>query len=298
MAETPSRPTTTEPTTPLMASDNGTTSPPTETEEVIDAPDDDEDADSDDGLDPFRDDDPTLHNPYPLRLINPLASFHVSSSKPTCSIASLLHPSIATYWQSDGPQPHTLTAHFFKRVYIVKLRLLLDFKRDESYTPTRMEFWAGTGRHDLCVFGAWEGVRPSGWVDVLAPLHDDGGSDGGEEEGGWGRKEKGIWCHLVEVRVLENHQNGKDTHMRGIQIFSLADEKGVRRGLVDDGGEESEDESMEDEEEEEEEEEEDEDGGGGGIGDGRGVGRGKSLFDRKGMGGMDEPDWLREPVIR
>ncbi|KAI4244586.1 MAG: hypothetical protein LQ352_006766 [Teloschistes flavicans] len=62
MAETPSRPTTTEPTTPLMASDNGTTSPPTETEEVIDAPDEEEDADLDDGLDPCM---ATLSLPIP-----------------------------------------------------------------------------------------------------------------------------------------------------------------------------------------------------------------------------------------
>ncbi|KAL9578347.1 MAG: hypothetical protein Q9212_005779, partial [Teloschistes hypoglaucus] len=55
MAETPSRPTTTEPTTPFMVSDNGTVSPPpTETEEVIDGADDDddEDAESGDDLDP------------------------------------------------------------------------------------------------------------------------------------------------------------------------------------------------------------------------------------------------------
>lgn len=27
-------------------------------------------------------------------------------------------------------------------------------------------------------------------------------------------------CFFLQVRVLENHQNGKDTHIRGIQIFA------------------------------------------------------------------------------
>lgn len=42
---------------------------------------------------------------------------------------------------------------------------------------------------------------------------------------------------VLQVRVLENHQNGKDTHIRGMQIFSM-DERPNRRGLAvreDDG---------------------------------------------------------------
>lgn len=31
---------------------------------------------------------------------------------------------------------------------------------------------------------------------------------------------------LVQVKILENHQNGKDTHLRGLQIF--ARDKGRR----------------------------------------------------------------------
>ena len=36
---------------------------------------------------------------------------------------------------------------------------------------------------------------------------------------------------VLQVRVLENHQNGKDTHIRGMQIFSM-DERPSRRGLA------------------------------------------------------------------
>ena len=30
-------------------------------------------------------------------------------------------------------------------------------------------------------------------------------------------------CFFLQVRVLENHQNGKDTHIRGVQIFARDD---------------------------------------------------------------------------
>lgn len=32
-------------------------------------------------------------------------------------------------------------------------------------------------------------------------------------------------CHLVQIKILENHQNGKDTHLRGLQIFAHDGEK-------------------------------------------------------------------------
>ena len=32
------------------------------------------------------------------------------------------------------------------------MRVYLDFALDESYTPTRMQFWGGTGMYDLVSF--------------------------------------------------------------------------------------------------------------------------------------------------
>lgn len=31
-------------------------------------------------------------------------------------------------------------------------------------------------------------------------------------------------AHLVQIKILENHQNGKDTHLRGLQIFARDNE--------------------------------------------------------------------------
>lgn len=94
----------------------------------------------------FSAQDPSLTG---LREISSLASWSVSTHKPSCGVDALRNLSPSQFWQSDGPQPHLLTVHFFKLVKIVKIRVYLDFLLDESYTPTKMQFWGGTGMYDL-----------------------------------------------------------------------------------------------------------------------------------------------------
>lgn len=213
--------------------------------------------------------------PPDLREISSLASWTVSTHKPGCGVAALRNPSPLQFWQSDGPQPHTLTLHFFKLVAIVKLRVYLDFDLDESYTPTKMQFFAGMGGNDLVEFASWEGESPAGWVNI--PLDGVGGrnrrkktsvkkdrrrtqhtrvSKGGalpissgmeansndlgvddfddidyddddEEEEDPDDPYSGnvLKAMVVQVRICENHQNGKDTHVRGFQVFAHDDDR-------------------------------------------------------------------------
>lgn len=209
--------------------------------------------------------------PPNLREISSLASWTVSTSKPGCGVAALRHPSHEQYWQSDGPQPHTLTLHFFKLVAVVRIRVYLDFDLDESYTPTKMVFLAGMGGNDLVEFATWEGDGPCGWVDV--PLEGVGGRNGGwvrdeavrhkrrsrsggprrhtasgqREDGNSGEEEEEeggdslnsgfddehddpytgnvLKAMVIQMRVIENHQNGKDTHVRGFQVFACDDNR-------------------------------------------------------------------------
>jgi len=158
-----------------------------------------------------------------------------------------------SYWQSDGPQPHYLNIHFFKLVSISHMRFYVDSRYDESYTPTKMQFLAGTGHHDLqtvCEMDLPPVIR--GWTEV--DLTQAGGpralkegefiDDSDEEEEytlqhstmqsqqarAAARAERRAWrrtgtgptlrCFLVQVRILENNQNGKDTHLRGLQLFA------------------------------------------------------------------------------
>lgn len=150
------------------------------------------------------------------------------------------------------------------------MRLYLDFEADESYTPTRIAFAAGTGAHDLQEWAEMRLEQPRGWVEVdfsgvgrsaaissgddasdedgTSGAEDDGSEGGedsdfgsemgfpGEEEGRRRRRRGGrrtpvLRAFLVQVRILENHQNGKDTHLRGLQIFARDREAGRRRGV-------------------------------------------------------------------
>lgn len=114
-------------------------------------------------------------------------------------------------FRSDGPQPHRLNIHFIKRVEIRALRLYLDYELDESYTPTKIQITAGFGPNQTIPFTTMELSMPKGWIDV--PIAGAGG----------GPDENSLCCWFVRVIVLENHQNGKDTHIRGVKVYALDD---------------------------------------------------------------------------
>jgi anaphase-promoting complex subunit 10 len=122
--------------------------------------------------------------------------------------------------RSDGQQPHLLTIHFLRRVEIRAIRFYVDYNQDESYTPTHIIFYAGTGHHDLIQFAEVPLTNPVGWQDV--PIADCGGGPDGHS----------LCCWIVQMHIKENHQNGKDTHIRGIKIFAL--DENTSGGGVDD----------------------------------------------------------------
>lgn len=196
-----------------------------------------------------------------LKEIGNLASWTVSSSKPGCGVDALRDEDTNLFWQSDGPQPHHLNIHFSRLVSIVAIRLYLDFEADESYTPTRITLLAGTGYHDLIPFSALSFEQPKGWIDV--PLdHVGGGEDG-----------KTLRVFLVQVRIVENHQNGKDTHVRGLKIYARDDRARGTLGL----------DSLRDEVE--------------------GKGKAKSTPGKGQANGKErtwlvEPDWMGDPELR
>jgi hypothetical protein len=183
-----------------------------------------------------------------LRDISSLATWTLSSAKPGCALPQLRSSDTNLFWQSDGPQPHTLTLHFFKLVAIVKMRIYLDFDLDESYTPTKMKFYAGMSEGGLVEFGDWATteitdpetgeVRSTvetvkGWIDV--DLTGVGGREkryyeAAEDDQAYAEQNGDpaveakpgdvLKAMVVQLRICENHQNGKDTHVRGFQVFA------------------------------------------------------------------------------
>ncbi len=171
--------------------------------------------DEDEGLISF---DPMLLG---LKEINNLAHFSVSSHKPGNGVEELLSDDLDKYWQSDGPQPHLLTIHFVRRVEIRAIRFFVDYSQDESYTPTSVVLSAGTGHHDLLEFAAVALASPVGWQDVDLS-HVGGGGDG-----------QSLCCWIVQIKVKENHQNGKDTHIRGIKLYAIDENAPPADGALD-----------------------------------------------------------------
>ena len=167
--------------------------------------------------------------------------------------------------------------HFIKIVTIVKMRVYLDFEQDESYTPTRMVFAAGqTGEHyGVHEFSEWKGETPRGWQDVS--FMDNVGQERLGINGGGA-----VRCMFLQIRIMENHQNGKDTHVRGVQIFSkeetdfyALEKYGYPAGQWGKGDSDDEDDKK--------------------PGKGKGKAKDEVFYTPE---GMTPPSWLVEPVIR
>jgi len=101
-------------------------------------------------------------------------------------------------------------------------------------------------------FAEWSGDEPRGWQEIsLAGVGVDGRAE--------------VRAMVVQIRICENHQNGKDTHLRGVQIFAEDQRVGPDRAFH---------EMMERK---------------------AGVGRRDRTSE---MVGLMEADWMREPEIR
>jgi anaphase-promoting complex subunit 10 len=100
---------------------------------------------------------------------------------------------------------------------IHEILIYTDFKHDESYTPSKISIRAGTTFHDLQEIHVEELNEPSGWVKILPPR--EAATD--EAAGSTSSTNSDVLrTHFIQVAILANHQNGRDTHIRQIKIFT------------------------------------------------------------------------------
>lgn len=92
----------------------------------------------------------------------------------------------------------------------VQIVIYTDFKLDESYTPAKISIRSGTTFHDLQEIHVQELHEPSGWHTILPPRDAATATESGAL----------LRTHFIQVAVLANHQNGRDTHIRQIKIFT------------------------------------------------------------------------------
>lgn len=155
------------------------------------------------------------------RDLGPLASWTVSTAKPGFDIDRVQDDSLETYWQSDGPQPHFINIHFPRKVSLKYVSIYLNFQLDESYTPSSIRIMSGTGYHTLAEVHRAEFNEPTGWkhIDLTLALGPYKVGHARElEERRLGTKL--FDTRLLQVQIVSNHQNGKDTHVRAIKIHT------------------------------------------------------------------------------
>eukprot|EP00026_Physarum_polycephalum_P015671 Phypoly_transcript_16406.p1 GENE.Phypoly_transcript_16406~~Phypoly_transcript_16406.p1 ORF type:complete len:192 (+),score=18.04 Phypoly_transcript_16406:189-764(+) len=131
------------------------------------------------------------------------AVWSLSSAKPGFGVEQLRDDNIDSYWQSDGPQPHTINIHFSKKSSIEELSIYANYALDESYTPSLVSIKAGTTNHDLQEIKLLPIKEPTGWIHI--PLV--------------GPNNEPLRTHFLQLAILSNHQNGRDTHLRQIKIY-------------------------------------------------------------------------------
>ncbi|CAI5471172.1 unnamed protein product [Closterium sp. Yama58-4] len=138
------------------------------------------------------------------REIGHLAVWSVSSAKPGNGVELLRDGKADTFWQSDGSQPHLVNIQFQKKVRLQHVSLHVDFKLDESYTPNKVSIRAGNSFHDVKEVKLVELNEPSGWVHIPLRPSDD---------------KEYLRAFYLQLAVISNHQNGRDTHIRQINIY-------------------------------------------------------------------------------
>ena len=117
--------------------------------------------------------------------------------------------------RSDGPQPHLVNIQFHKKTRVKEIEIYTDYAKDESYTPANISIRAGTTFHDIQEVHSMELEEPSGWVTV--PLVPPGAEVRPGEPRGY------IRTYFIQLAILSCHQNGRDTHIRQIRVYSPAE---------------------------------------------------------------------------
>eukprot|EP00894_Picocystis_sp_ML_P001450 jgi/Pico_ML_1/51967/g2753.t1 len=140
------------------------------------------------------------------RELGSLAVWSASSAKSGNGVSCARDGCTDTYWQSDGAQPHTVTAQFARRVSVQCVSVHADFRRDESYTPLQVAVRVGNASWDLREVVRVEMAETQGWCTVSLTAD----------------PRRYVRAFVLQVVVLANHQNGRDTHLRQVHVYGPA----------------------------------------------------------------------------
>lgn len=136
------------------------------------------------------------------------AIWSLSSAKPGSGVEQLRDGRVETYWQSDGCLPHLVNISFRRKMTLFNIEFYVSHCLDESYTPAKISVRVGNHLQDLRELALLDFNEPEGWIKI--PLRDVDNNP--------------IRTFTVQLAILNNHQNGRDTHIRQIKIHALNDD--------------------------------------------------------------------------
>ncbi|CCW64846.1 unnamed protein product [Phytomonas sp. EM1] len=162
----------------------------------------------------------------------PPAVWCVSTAKHGNGVTNLLSwGNFHTYWQSDGVLPHCIRVDFAALLAVEAVLLLLSHACDESYTPRVVTIRAGCGAADMMEVGRGVFESPEGWGCIDLGEEEEEAEKAKDPDPGNGRvarggdlASRGVWCTRLEIIIVENRDNGRDCHVRGVRILGPCQE--------------------------------------------------------------------------
>lgn len=145
------------------------------------------------------------------------SSWSVTSAKHGSGVAQLRDNDPRTFWQSDGVQPHTIEVWFPRLTHVTAIAVLLNFAADESYTPRKLIVRTGICASDISELTSFEMDSPKGWV-VIPTVAEESPNEQSTLVTSIAQG-TGVYAMMCQICITENHQSGRDTHVRGVKVF-------------------------------------------------------------------------------
>lgn len=121
----------------------------------------------------------------------------LSSYKRGHGVEELFSKDIQNYWATDDLLPHGIQFTFNKLTYIEEVRIYLSYAQDDSYTPQEIEVRCGLVESEINPITNMTLVEPEGFFSLSV-----------KEE-----------CFYLQIIILSNHQDGKDSHVRHLKLM-------------------------------------------------------------------------------
>ena len=140
--------------------------------------------------------------------ISDIGFWTLSSCKPGNGLAQLRDNDPNTFCQTDGLNPHFLKVDFNEHQMVNEIWIYFDFQQDESYTPKKIEIKMNNQFDEMMRVRIAYFKQAQGWYCLKFSIKSNK------------IEIPFIYTNKIYIEFLENEYSGKDTHLRGLKIFS------------------------------------------------------------------------------